>query len=216
MPTVGQPDDLALPFFAYGLLKPGELAFPQLGAFVSRRDRAMARGTLWLRDGIPLFDPDQHGQVSGWLLWFDPSRLDDAWSVVCSFEPATQYKWGIATTFSGQEEIAANVLEGRRVRTGSAEENVQQWSARLDPVFTEGLDEVRRVVDDVVPDGVGPQPDTPQLWHSFFRLQAAYLLLWSIFERYTALRFGPGRKPWPRVVRLGKDPSFREAVAAAG
>lgn len=133
MPTLGQPDDLALPFFAYGLLKPGELAFSQVEPFVTRRDRATARRTLWLRDGIPLFDHDQDGRVGGWLFWFDPARLDDAWSAVCSFEPATQYKWGIAETRSGEEEIAANVLEGRRVRIGSAGENGYAHYAGGDP-----------------------------------------------------------------------------------
>lgn len=153
--------DLTLPFFAYGLLKPGELAFSQVEPFVTRRDRATARGALWLRDGIPLFDPDQDGRVDGWLLCFDPARLDDAWSVVCSFEPATQYKWEIAATRSDGEEIAANVLEGRPVRVGSAGESVQQWSAWRDPVFTEGLDEVLRLVQEAAPGSVDPQPDTP-------------------------------------------------------
>ena len=66
------------------------------------------------------------------------------------------------------------------------------------------------------PDGVSPQPDTPELWGSFFRLQAGYLLLWSIVGRYTALRFGPGLEPWSSVRQLGKGASLRTAMAAAG
>ena len=204
MPALEEADDVALPFFAYGLLKPGELAFSLVEPFVTCRERATVRGTLWLRDGIPLFDPGVSGQVGGWRLWFDRARLDEAWSVVSSFEPATQYKWGIVETLSGEEEIVANVLEGRRVRIGSARESVQQWSAGRDPVFIEGLDEVRRLVREAAPDGVDSQPDTPQLWQSFFRLQAAYLLLWSIVERYTALRFGPGLDPWGPCCPIGE------------
>jgi len=40
-----------------------------------------------------------------------------------------------------------------------------------------------------------PQPDDPKFWRVFFRLQAAYLLLWSVVERYAALRYGPGLRP---------------------
>jgi hypothetical protein len=68
MSTLRPPVDLSRPLFAYGLLKPGELAFSLLEPFVCSRDRAWTRGTLWLRDGIPLFDPDTDGEVAGWLL----------------------------------------------------------------------------------------------------------------------------------------------------
>jgi hypothetical protein len=65
MPTPGKPDVFTFPFFAYGLLKPGELAFSLIEPFVARLDRAIARGTLRLRDGIPIFDPAADGQVAG-------------------------------------------------------------------------------------------------------------------------------------------------------
>lgn len=139
-----------------------------------------------------------------------------AWSVVCSFEPPAQYKWSVTQAHSGEQEITANVLVGKKLHTGTAPETVQLWSARHDPVFHEGLAEVRRLVAEAAPDGVGSQPDTPELWQMFFRLQSAYLLLWSIVERFTAFRFGPGLDPWPRIVRLNQDATFREAVVAGG
>ncbi len=216
MPTLGKPDDLTMPFFTYGLLKPGELAFSRVEPFVTRQDQATAHGTLWLRDGIPLFDSDADRPVDGWLLWFDPAGLDAAWSKVSDFEPATQYRWSVVVAHSGEAEIAANVLEGLAVHDGTAGETKQEWSAGLDPVFAEGLGEVRRLVHEAAPHGVYSGPDTPELWQSFFRLQAAYLLLWSIVERYTALRFGPGLRPMARVRRLQQDKSFREALVRVG
>jgi len=216
MPSLGQPDNPNLPFFAYGLLKPGEPAYSQVEPFVSSQAPATALGTLRLRDGIPLFDPGGDGRVVGQLLWFDQAVLDHAWAAVSSFEPATQYRWSVVDAHAPQAHIRANVLEGRRLQDGTAGEGVTEWSAAWDPVFTEGLDEVRRLVHEAAPNGVNAQPDTPELWQNFFRLQAAYLLLWSIIERYTALRFGPGRDPWSRVVELGRSSSFCEAVVAAG
>src|SRR5665811_1254172 len=132
MSTLGPPVDLSRPLFAYGLLKPAELAFSLLEAFVCSRERARAHGTLWLRDGIPLFDPDTDGQVGGWLLWFDPARLGEAWAAVCGFEPAKQYRWAVVQAHSGAERTDVNVLVGRRIRAGSAGENVQEWSAARD------------------------------------------------------------------------------------
>jgi hypothetical protein len=215
MPVLSPPDDPARPLFAYGLLKPGELAFSLVEPYVARRSPASAGGRLWIRDGIPLFDPEGGGRVAGWLLWFDQARFGEAWSAVCGFEPAEQYKWQVCDA-QCDVRTSANVLAGRRVRDGSATETVEEWSARRDPAFTEGLAEVRALVEAAAPDGIAAQPDTPELWSRFFRLQAAYLLLWSIVERYTALRFGPGLQPADRVRRLGEDASFRAAVAAAG
>jgi hypothetical protein len=216
MSPLEPPSDQNSPFFAYGLLKPGELAFPLLEPFVARRERAWTHGTLWLRDGIPLLDLDADRQVAGWLLWFEPAKLGEAWEAVCSFEPATQYRWAKVQAQSGTRTADANALAGRQVRRGSATDTVQEWSAAQDPAFTEGLAEVKRLTGDAVPHGSIPaQPDTPELWSSFFRLQAAYLLLWSIVERYTALRFGPGLEAGVRVNMLGDDASFLKAVADA-
>jgi hypothetical protein len=112
--------------------------------------------------------------------------------------------------------VVANVLIGRRLRVGTAAEPVSESSARFDPLFVEGLDAVRQLVLETAPDGVAVQPDCPTLWHQFFRLQAPYLLLWSIVERYTALRFGPSLEPGERIEMLNGDATLTEAVVAAG
>jgi hypothetical protein len=134
VPTLGLPDDPSLPFFAYGLLKPGELAFPQVERFVISEKRATAPGTLWLRDGIPLFDPEGDGEVDGRLLWFDATRIEEAWSIVTSFEPATQYRWSVVEAHAQREREPANVLEGRQLQDGTSGENFEEWSAGRDPI----------------------------------------------------------------------------------
>jgi hypothetical protein len=77
------------------------------------------------------------------------------------------------------------------------------------------LEAVQRLLNEAAPNGVSSQPDTPVLWSSFFQLQASYLLLWSVVERYTALRFGPGKETGERIRQLNQDASFRKAVIAA-
>lgn len=69
---------------------------------------------------------------------------------------------------------------------------------------------------EVAPHVVQPQPDSPRFWRQFFRLQASYLLLWSVVERYTALRYGPALEPGDRVRRMGNDPAFQAALKTVG
>ena len=67
------PQDLNLPFFAYGAFKPGELAHPQIGEYLSSKPYPVsAKGYLRVRDGLPLFDPNGSGNVRGFLLNFSP------------------------------------------------------------------------------------------------------------------------------------------------
>lgn len=42
-------------------------------------------------------------------------------------------------------------------------------------------------------------------WRSFFRVEGAYLLLWSVVERYASLAYGPRLRPEAKVERLSQD-----------
>jgi hypothetical protein len=170
MSILETPKDGSKALFVYGAFKPRELAFGRVEAFVIRAEPAQSRGTLWTRDGIPLLDLEANDSVPGWLLWFEDTRLDEAWSAVCSPAPAAQYRWDVRTARSVGQEIAANVLVGRKLRAGTAAEPVSMWSARKDPVFTEGLAEVRRLIAEAASSGVPSQPDTEEFWQLFFRL----------------------------------------------
>ena len=65
------PNCTALPFFAYGLFKPGQLGFERLEPHVADcRMRCVVDGTLWLRDGIPLFESATGDRTSGALIYF--------------------------------------------------------------------------------------------------------------------------------------------------
>ncbi len=54
--------------------------------------------------------------------------------------------------------------------------------------------------------------DTDSKWQRFFRCQMAYLLLWSILERLSALCFGPGHDPMQRIKQLHELPGMRDLV----
>ena len=60
-----------VPFFCYGVFKPGQLGFLQLGDYVERIVHgASIQGTLLERDGFPLISPDGQERVKGHLLLF--------------------------------------------------------------------------------------------------------------------------------------------------
>jgi len=49
-------------------------------------------------------------------------------------------------------------------------------------------------------------------WERLFRLQMAYLLLWTAIERYCSLAYGPGLEPSKKIIKLAEDKLFEKIL----
>jgi hypothetical protein len=195
-----RPPNIDLPFFAYGLFKPGQLAFFQLRELVKNvTDPAHIKGSLLLRDGLPIIDPKGQESVKGALLTFLPGRASEAYDRISAMEPDRHYCWYEAPT----GRTSANVLVGRSPRKGSVPCEDAEWNGWDDPLFTVALDVVEETLNS-------------QDFHSnlkpLFRLQMAYLLLWSSIERYVSLRYHLGDRVAEKVSQLAHEPAFAESL----
>lgn len=213
------PSRAELPLFVYGLLAPGQPAHDRvLGPVVGDPMPAtMSTGALRIRDGLPVLDPEAEGGVQGYLLTPLAGHGRALYDAVCAFEPRSQYRWHVAPVLAGPGTSPANTLQGRHPERGSTEELFRSWSAAEDPGFSAGMHAVRQA-------GLlqgAPAPPRPgdagaEMWERFFGLQAAYLLLWSLVDRYTAVAYGPAEEALARAHLLGNDPAFRACVVDAG
>jgi gamma-glutamylcyclotransferase (GGCT)/AIG2-like uncharacterized protein YtfP len=201
------PERLAWPLFVYGAFKPGLPAFEALRAFVETSQRDSVSGTLLVRDGLPLLRKSDFGSVEGYLLRWKPGEERAAYAAVCAFEPRKHYEWSEVTLATGTQ---ANALVIRFPNKGNPQYiDSSSWSLTDDPAFGPGLDIVRRVLGEV--DRVSG--DTFDFdWQRFFRSQMAYLLLWSILERLSALCFGPAHDPTQRIRKLHELPGMKDLV----
>jgi len=195
-----------LPFFAYGVFKPGQLGYHRIADLVVRADPATIAGTLRIRDGLPIVDPEADSgsdQVAGHVLHFAETTRKEAYSRIAKLEPDKQYRW-IETRATN---LNANVLVGRSPKKGSvvAEE---EWDAARDPLFTSALE--------VVKETLCANRDFAWDMKPLFRLQMAYLLLWSSIERYVSLRYHLGDRVTEKVNHLASEPVFAEALIQAG
>lgn len=200
------PDDTSLPLFVYGALKPGMPAFESLRGFLGGQpETAKVLGELYVRDGLPLLFLNDAVEVRGFLLGWRPEMASDAYQAVCVFEPRKHYEWGVVDVVEGGQ---ANVLLVRYPTKGNPQPlHKTEWQLTDDPAFGEGLAVVREVLHEIEANGDWND------WQRFFRAQMAYLLLWSILERLSALCFGPGLDPTGRVKRMHELPGMSELVA---
>jgi gamma-glutamylcyclotransferase (GGCT)/AIG2-like uncharacterized protein YtfP len=200
----------SLPFFAYGFLREGEIAYPRIQPFVDVAPTpATIPGRLWLRDGVLLLElnhRDRH--VSGDLFRFAHHEQDRAYAAIVDLEQDTVYEWREARVAVSGDLVVANVLVARNPRMGRPEPiSGDEWSSAKDPLFNEALNEVERIANE-------PDPRNPEDLGVFFRKQMAYLLLWSSIERYASLRYALGRRgATEKVKRIARcEYAFEEAL----
>ena len=74
-----------------------------------------------------------------------------------------------------------------------------EWNGWNDPLFTAALDVVEETLT---------SNDFQWDLKPLFRLQMAYLLLWSSIERYVSLRYHLGDKVMEKVSQLACEPAF--------
>jgi hypothetical protein len=197
---MNHPTDTERPFFAYGLFRPGQLAFFQLRELVSSiTDPTQVKGSLLLRDGLPIMDQRGQGGVNGSLIIFLPGRAAEAYARISAMEPDKHYRWH-KTEVDG---TSANVLIGRNPQKGSVPCEDAEWNGWHDPLFTAALEVVEETLESQNFDW-----DLKPL----FRLQMAYLLLWSSIERYVSLRYHLGDQVMDKIKHLAYEPAFSEGL----
>lgn len=189
------PQEMFLPFFVYGALKPGLPAYESIRRFViDEPDRVWVSGELFVRDGLPLLVLNGHSCVYGYLIYWQPGLENEAYQAVCDFEPRKHYEW---KEIELPDTVRANVLAVRDRNRGNPQPLFsREWKLTGDPAFGEGLQVVFEVIAEL------ERNSQWDIWQMFFRAQMAYLLLWSILERLSALCFGPAHDPMQRVKRL--------------
>ena len=194
--------DRSKPLFAYGFLRPGELAYHQLAGDVVSTQSASVSGSAFERDGLLILSLDGDDEVPGDILRFKESRADAAYRAIDDLEPKRLYRWSTLEALADGERVTANALVAAKPARGSHPLD-DDWSSRTDPLFNEALEEIDSILEPWRPRSEGSDEV-----RSFFRLQMAYLLLWSAIERYACLRWGFAGGPVQRVKRLAQEEAF--------
>lgn len=201
--SMSPPADTMLPFFSYGIFQPGELGFLQIQGQADRWTPDSVSGCLRIRDGLPILDRTGRNSVEGFLLEFAPGREDDAYTKIADMEPQRQYYWKRLTC--SDSGVEANCLVGKRPLRGSVAWSEPKWSGRDDPLFKEALA--------IVGNTIRRRQGRPDSIYGMFRIEMAYMLLWSSIERYVSLRYNlAGEQAEKKVERIVEEESFRDAL----
>lgn len=192
--------DYNLPFFSYGVFRPGEISFLSIKDLVEKVAPITIKGELVVRDGIPLFKDSGTFGVDGFLIWFKEGQGRFAYDIIDKLEPNRLFKWKMDTTTEG---IKFNLLSGIKPDKGSVKHKEADWTSIWnDPLFTDAIELLEEI---------GVDDSHPEI-KSLLMLQMKYMLLWTIVERFTFLRYSFGQDPGRRNLMLSEDIYFQEAL----
>jgi hypothetical protein len=196
------PNNTKLPFFAYGLFKPGQLCFFRIKDLVKNSFDAEVSGILKERDGIPLLILTNYSKVKGVLIQFKEEHELNAYKRIIEIEPDKVYQWQEVQLADGTK---ANALLGKKHDSGSADlEHAEEWDSRTDPFFKDAVEEIETILKN----------NSEFRWDfkTILRLQMAYSLLWTALERYAGLRYHLGKKATEKVYRIAKEEAFAKSL----
>lgn len=192
------PANIELPFFAYGLFKPGQLCYFRIKDLVKEIKDGKVEAFLKERDGIPLLVKNANFNVKGKLIIFKRGEEINAYKRIIEIEPDEVYKWDVITVNNSWE---ANVLIGKKVSKGSADlEHFEEWDGSKDPYFTHALVEIQEILK--------YNSAFDNKYKSLFNLQMAYSLLWSALERYAGLKYHFGERVTEKVYQIANEDCF--------
>ena len=210
--------DLPKTLFVYGSLKPDELGFEQIQEFVSNYSDASLRDHgLYIRDGLPVIKKNMPGEsVEGVLLTIKRGMEEQFWAVVNEYEGKTNYKYENSTlVFSEGKEHVSGAFVGRKMGKGNPVRLYSPWTTKLDPIFSQSFPLLHNDISENLLKFTDVEHDPRGYWEQMNKLLSHYLLLVSVLEHMTVVKFGGSKKQEP-MARIRKLQESREYLNAFG
>lgn len=200
------PSNINIPFIAYGSFKPSELRYNLIEEYVQDYFEIKIMGLMEEKDGVPIFGLSNDGYYSltysAFVLNFKKEYCESAYQKICENEPDSYYEWLVLEN--------KNILIGKPTLKGKNNFLEESWSFRNDPYFEYGLNACSEIFKS---DNNAYKNDNEKEYFPFFKSSSAYMLLWTIIERFCTLKYG-NVSPTQKLKFLTSDPiiNWEEAL----
>lgn len=202
--TLNLPKNTNKAFFAYGIFKPGQIAYSKIRNHVAENiENIEINYQMRHRDGVPILLNEENSQykTKGSIIKFKPDHHDQAYDLICKTMLKKLYKWEVIE-INGEK---VNILFGVNPEYGSdyiedPNERVS-FDGKNDPLFKEVLD----LIEKNLKSNSSMNPE------NFFQLQMNYMMLWSAIDRYSSLKYNQKELKKNRS-KFSKEKAFKEGI----
>lgn len=191
------PKNPNLDFFAYGFLKKGELDFNIIKELVAGEPaKDSCRGTLYEKDGVPIFASEGERLIPGQVIHFKSGR--EGYELINKIEPAVYYEWGTKVTNGGKQVNVLTVNQNVYDRfhknvKGAVISETEEWHCSSDPLFNKGMQFLKESYFDRIKEiETNCYDGSDNEYARVFEMQMAYMFLWSIIDRHNTLKYKLG------------------------
>ena len=205
--TLEIPKDISLPFFTYGIFKPGQLAHSKIKILIKKDETKNNVGIKYKmkqRDGVPiLIDKEEDYYLTeGSIITFKEGKEKEAYGIISKTLLKKLYEWGIVKI----DDKEFNVIFGINPDDGSNDiEDPEQrvnFDGKNDPLFSDALE--------FIEDNLNSNEFTWEI-ERLFELQMNYMLLWSAIDRYSSIKYNKRKQSWNNE-RFAKEKAFKEGI----
>ncbi len=197
---VEPPEHTFLPFFAYGVFKPNQIAYPRIGKYVDYFKKVTCPYELRERNGMPVLTENRlHGrETSGHILKFNPRYEEKAYKIISKTKAKKLYEWTVLRI----DNQNVNVLVGKEPeKTNIFMFDELDFDFRRDPIFYDAIEFIERNLHRYF--------DNEK--ERYFNLQMCYMLLWASIERFTTFKYGNNTKRYNNE-QFSKERAFKEGI----
>lgn len=195
------PENISLPFFAYGIFKKGQISFFRIKDYIEDIKPVIFKGQLLILDGLPMLNisnPDY--SVKADILYFKANSHNDAYKNIAALEPDSIYKWSVIETEHGK----VNALICRHVGKGAVDD--YGWDSWKDPLFS--------TIFELIDEELCKKREGSLEGKDFLRLQMTYMLLWTAIERYVTLRYSLGHEGiMEKIYNIAEEEAFLKGLS---
>lgn len=202
--TLDLPHNINLPFFAYGIFKPGQLAYSKIRNHVDEYENGKIHYEMKLRDGVPILTnlEKDYFLTKGTVISFKKGHEREAYDIISKTELRKLYEWKTIRI----NETEVNILFGVKPSRGSniIEDNKGRISfdGKNDPLFTTAIQLVEKNLN---------SDKHLRREERFFELQMNYMLLWSAIDRYSSIKYNEPSKG-KNNDKFAKEKAFEECI----
>ena len=186
------PENINLPFVAYGIFRPGDISFSFLKDYLEVDPiNESIIGDIRIRDGVLIFsnkDVDSKKEkIDVYILKFKEEQSKTAYKYICQKEPDNLYEWG--EIFVGGK--LCNVLHAKDIKHGSYDFGGE--AANYYTIENKYWKEVLKLVEKELNEISNFNKETNILnqgykvnfeYQYFLKIQQLYILQWTEFERF--------------------------------
>ena len=194
-------------FFAYGILKEGELAHSRIDDLVDTVESDDVPRKMFIKDGSPLIvnvHSKNHRTVGDKIHFLDGCE-EDAYERISNIMPGNIYRWDIIKIGKDEEEF--NILVGKNygglfLHVDEYRNYMDTFDGSKDLFFTKVTKFIRNELEEL--------NESDECY--IFKIPMYYMLLWSAIDRYCALKYDVSNSQRDYLEALSNDEIFLEAM----